>query len=386
MVFDALSLQTASALVILVSAVMYLLDTLMLRDALPGRLWAAAFLSGLFSAVCYLVWLAVPGSFIGIVLGNGAFVAATAFIWLGSVAFNGRRLRVPVIVTAVALLAVMIAALIEGARGDWAGAVPLFVGNALFAVLGAIETRRGAIGRRWSAAGLTVVLIIEAVWFTLRVIVFLTEGPDSEVFRTYFGTVMSAFLTMTLVVAAVVVTAVLRSSESTLRGNPETRHLIVDRNGVLLRESFGTVLTILVSRARAAGEDLCVIGIRVDDLRRVATAFGPEEAEEMAQAFRSSVRRHAPTMALVGETDATGLSVAFSTALATDHRRLVRIMHERIVTDLSALGTSVVPVVGVGVALASVDGSDGPTLVDRADAKASLAATTGDQPFGLTTE
>ncbi|MDX2294708.1 MULTISPECIES: hypothetical protein, partial [Streptomyces] len=71
-------------------------------------------------------------------------------------------------------------------------------------------------------------------------------------------------------------------------------------------------------------------------------------------------------MALVGEADASGLSVAFSTALATDHRRLVRIMHERIVTDLSALGTSIVPVVGIGVALASVDGSDGPTLVDRA--------------------
>lgn len=384
MVFDVLSLQIAASLVILVSAVMYLLDTLMLKDALPGRLWATAFLAGVFSAVCYLVWLTVPGAFVAVALGNGSFVAATAFIWLGCVAFNGRALRIPVAVTTAVLAIVIVWALIDGPRvGDWAGAVPLFLGNALFAVLGAIETRRGAVRRRWSAAGLTVVLAVEAVWFLVRTGVFLVQGPDGEVFLTYFGTSVSSFLTMSLVVAAVVVTSVLRTSESALRGNPETRQLVVDRNGVLLRESFGATLTILSARAQSAGEDLCVIGIRVDDLRRVATAFGPEEAEETVRAFRASVRRHSPTMALVGEADATGLSVAFATAPDADHRRLLRVLHDRVVADLSDLGTSVVPVVGIGVALASIDGSDGPTLVDRADAKASRSAMTGEQPFGF---
>ena len=326
----------------------------------------------------------VFGFFIALALGNGAFVAATAFIWLGSAAFNGRALRIPVAITSTVLVVVVVAALIEGPlSGDWAGAVPLFLANALFALLGAIETRRGAISRRWSAVGLTAVMGIEAAWFFVRTIVFLAQGPDSPVFLTYFGTSVSALLTMALVVAAVVVTSVLRTNESALRGNPETRQLVVDRNGVLLRESFGAVLTILSARARAAGEDLCVIGVRVDDLRRVATAFGPEEAEEMARAFRASVRAHAPTMALVGEADATGLSIAFSTALSTDHHRVVRVLHERVVADLSDLGTSVVPVVGIGVALASTDGADGPTLVDRADANASRAAMTGEQPFGL---
>ena len=113
MVFDVLSLQAASSLVILVSAVIYLLDTLMLRDALPGRLWATAFLAGVFSAVCYLVSIAVPGAFVAIALGNGAFVGATSFIWLGSAAFNGRRLRVPVIVTSVGLVVVVLLALLD---------------------------------------------------------------------------------------------------------------------------------------------------------------------------------------------------------------------------------------------------------------------------------
>ncbi|MBT9608092.1 hypothetical protein [Microbacterium sp.] len=384
MVLDVLSLQIAASLVILVSAIMYLLDTLMLKDGLPGRLWATAFLSAVFSAVCYLVWITAPDAFVALALGNGAFVAATALIWAGCVAFNSRSLRGPVVTISVGVLVVVVSTLVEGASaGDWAGAVPLFLGNGVFAILGAIETRRGAVRRRWSAAGLTVVLCVEAVWFVVRTAVLLALGPQDPIFLSYFGTSASSLLTMTLVVAAVVVTSVLRTSESTLRGSPQTRHLVVDDQGILLRDSFGAMLTILVARAERAGEDLCVIGIRVDDLKRVATAFGPEEAEDLARVFRASVRRHAPTMALVGVTDATGLSVALATNATTDVRRVARGLHERVVADLTALATSVVPVVGVGVVLASVEGAAGPHLVDRADAEASRAAAAGEQPGGV---
>lgn len=384
MVLDVLSLQIAASLVILVSAVMYLLDTLMLKDGLPGRLWATAFLAAVFSAGCYLVWFAAPGALVSVALGNGAFVAATSFIWLGCAAFNGRSLRGPVTVAALVVLVVVVSALVDGViAGDWAGAVPLFLGNAFFAILGAIETRRGAIGRRWSAAGLTVVLCVEAVWFVVRTAVLLAVGWDDPFFLRYFGTSVSALLTMTLVVAAVVVTSVLRTSESALRGPPETRHLAIDRQGILLRGSFAATLTIVAARAQGAGEDLCVIGIRVDDLKRVATAFGPEEADDIARAFRASVRRHAPTMALVGMADAAGLSVAFATNATTDVRRVVRVLHERVVTDLSALATSVVPVVGIGFVLASEVGTDGPRLIDRADAEASRPEATGGHPGGI---
>lgn len=384
MVLDVLSLQIAASLVILVSAVMYLLDTLMLKDGLAGRLWATAFLTAVFSAGCYLVWYMTPGAVVAVALGNGAFVAATAMIWLGCAAFNGRALRGSVVVVAVTVAVVVVSALVDGAvAGDWAGAVVLFLGNALFAVLGAIETRRGAIGRRWSAAGLTVILGVEAAWFIVRTVVLLTVGWDNPLFLTYFGTSVSALLTMTLMVAAVVVTSVLRTGESTLRGPPETRHLAIDRQGILLRDSFAATLTVVARRARDAGEDFCVIGIRVDDLKRVATAFGPEEADDLAKAFRASVRQHAPTMALVGIADATGLSVAFSTNTTTDVRRVVRVLHERVVADLSALATSVVPVVGVGFVLSSDEGTAGPHLIDRADAEASRAGAAGEQPDGI---
>ncbi|WP_295833210.1 hypothetical protein [uncultured Microbacterium sp.] len=384
MSLDLLSLQTAASVVIVISTVMYLLDTLMLKDGLPGRIWASAYLAGTFSALCYLGWLLLPDVYLAIALGNGAFVAATGLIWLGCVAFNGRSARVPSVVLAAVILVVIISALAAGPEGgDWAGAVALFLGNAALAVAGAIETRRGAIRRRWSATGLTLVLGIEAVWFVARTVVFVGVGPDSELFRTAFDTRVSSLLTITLVIAAVVVTSALRADESALRGTGASKSLSVDADGVLFRESFEATMAIVCARAEVAGEGVGLICVRVDDLRRVAVAFGPDEAESIAREFRASVRRHAPTMALVGALDPAGVAVAFTTTATTDVKRVARILHERVVSDLGRLGPSALPVVGIGMALTADHGFDAAALVARADEAAAHAAVTGTQPFGL---
>ncbi|REC96853.1 GGDEF domain-containing protein [Microbacterium sp. AG157] len=384
MILDVLTLQTAATLVIVASTVMYLLDTLMLKDGLPGRLWASAYLSGTFSATCYLAWLLLPDVYVAVAVGNGAFVAATGFIWLGGVAFNGRSVRRPAIVLSATVLVVVVAALAAGpGGGSWAGAVPFFLGNAVFAATGAVETRRGAIARRWSSSGLTAVLVVETAWFVARAVVFLWLGPESDLFRDVFDTRVSAILTIALVIAALVVTSVLRANESALRGTSEVRRLSVDAHGVLFRESFESTLAIVCARAEAAGEGVCVIGIRIDDLKRVAVAFGPDDAERLALEVRASVRRHAPTMALVGETDAAGLSVAFTTTPATDVRRVARILHQRVVADLARLGAAIVPAVGVGLAVAADHGYHSVALTSRADEAAARAAETGEQAFGL---
>jgi GGDEF domain-containing protein len=382
-ILDVLTLQVVAALVIVVSATMYLLDTIMLKDGPSGRLWASAYLAGTFSALCYLAWMLTSGAFVAVAVGNGAFVAATGFIWLGSVAYNGRPTRVPSLVMAGAVALVVVSALAAGPDGgDWAGAVPFFLGNALFAVLGAIETRRGPIGRRWSAGGLAAILAVEAVWFVSRTVVFVSIGPDSELFRSAFDTRVSGLLTITLVIAAIVVTSVLRTNDSAMRGISETRELSVDADGVLLRESFDVTLASVAPRAESAGEGLCVLGVRIDDLKRIAVAFGPDDADGIARELRASVRRHAPTLALVGEVDATGLVVAFTTTPTTDVRRAARVLRERVVRDLSRLGAAVVPVVGVGMALATDHGYAPDALVRRAEEAAAQAARSGEDALG----
>lgn len=379
MTLDMFTLHVSASLVVVVAGVMYLLETILRKDGTAGRLWAVAFLAGILTVVSYLVWAIDATAFVAIALGNGAFVASAAFVWLGALAFNGRRLRAASIVVAVGVVAAMVAVLAAGADGgDWAGATPMFTAIVVYALLAAVETRRGAMGRRWSAIGLTVVLGIEAAFFAVRVVVFLAAGPDSTVFQSWLGSRSTAFLTMTLTIVTVIVTSVLRASESNLRGQRDTYTLHVGLDGVLMPASFESAVSTMLERADRAHETLCLVAIRLEDLGRIATAFGPGDAESLAGAWRTGVRRYAPTASLVGEQGARGLLVAFLTTSFADVRRTAGIMQRRLLDDFSALDVSVVPVVGVGVALTDQIGYDFAALAAAAEGAAQLSASSAD--------
>jgi GGDEF domain-containing protein len=376
---DMLSLHIMAALVVVVSGAMYLLETILRKDGAAGRLWAVAFLAGILTVVSYFVWAVDPTAFVAIALGNGGFVASAAFVWLGALAFNGRRLRVASLLAAGGVLAAMIAVLIEGPDGgDWAGGSTMFVAIAVFAGAAAVETRRGAMGRRWSAIGLTIVLAVEAAFFAARLVVLVTVGTDSEVFRVWLGSPSASFLTVALTIVTAIVTSVLRASESNLRGQRDTYALHVGLDGVMLPASFQSAVTTMLERADRAHETLCLVAIRVDDLSRIATAFGPGEAEALAATWRTGVRRYAPTASMVGEHGATSILVAFLTTSFADVRRTASIMHRRLLDDFSALGLSVVPVVGVGIALTDQIGHDFVALSAAAEDAARRSATSPD--------
>jgi hypothetical protein len=351
-ILDMFTLHVVASLVVVVAGILYVVETILRKDGAAGRLWSVAFLAGMMTVVCYLVWAAVPTAFVAVALGNGGFVASAAFVWLGARAFNGHSLRLPGILTLAGIALAVGAVFVAGPQGgDWAGAVPLFATMCLFGVLGAVESRRGAIGRRWSAIGLTVVLIIEAAFFAGRLTVFLALGPDSDLFRTWFSSVSASLLTVVLTTVTVVVTSVLRASESNLRGQRDTYTLHVGLDGVLMPASLRSAVSTLLERAERAGETVCLVALRLDDLPRIATAFGPGEAEAIAAAWRTGVRRYAPTASLVGEDGETSLLVAFLTASFVDVRRTASIIHRRIIDDFAGLGLSIAPVVGVGIAL-----------------------------------
>lgn len=376
---DLFTLTLATAVVIVVSGVFYLVETLLRKDGVAGQLWAIAFLSGILSVLCYLVWSVDTSAFAAVSIGNGGFVATAAFLWLGCRAYNGRSLRWAAVAVAVVVATVLIAALIPGRDGgDWAGAVPLFLGNALFAALGGVETRRGALRKHWSAVGLTIVLFVETAWFGVRTVVFLIAGPESEVFRTWFGTAVASLLTITLTIATVVTTSVLRAGESNLRGQRDTFTLHVAMDGLLLPESFRLLASTILVNARRRHETMCIIAVGVEDLARIGTAFGPEEAEVMAAAWRRGVREHAPTAAIVGEADRTTVLATYLTTSFADVRRTASIIHRGVLDDLAALNLSVIPVVSVGVALSDRIGYDFDVLAAAAVDAARRSASSPD--------
>jgi hypothetical protein len=376
---DPFTLALVTAIVVIVSGVLYLFETLMRKDGLAGRLWAAAFVIGILTVLSYLVWAADHGAFVAVAVGNAAFVASSGFMWLGCLAFNARNLRLPAALVALLVVVAGASVLIAGRDGgDWAGAIALFVGAGLPALLGAIESRRGAMGKRWSSLGLTVLLAVEAVWFAGRTVAFAVAGPDSDVFRAWFSTSVSSILTVTLTVVAVVVTSVLRASESNLRGHRDTYTLSIALDGVMMPASFQSAVSTMLERAARAHETVCLVSIRIDDIGRIATAFGPAEAEQVAATWRAGVRRYSPTAALVGESESGSLLAAFLTTSFADVRRLASIAQRRLLDDFAGLGISAVPVVGVGIALTDQIGYDFAALAAAADAAAVRSETSPD--------
>lgn len=238
----------------------------------------------------------------------------------------------------------------------------------------AIETMRGELGRIRSAVGLMLVFAGQSLYYLIRTVVLLTAGSESELFQIGFGTVPTSMVTVVLTIVAVVVTSVLRAERAALRGwtSPAQN---ADEDGVLEAAPFRRLLDDLAVRARSREELLAVVSVRIDDLERVAAAFGMDEARELRSLWREGMRRHAPTQALVGEDGDGGIAVALIADSDVEVQRICRRLRTTLYESVESGGASVVPAIGVGVGTSDALGYEAPLLLDtaRASAQAALA-------------
>ncbi len=372
---DLYTVSLMTALVVIVSSVVFLVGMLLRKDEGAARLWGLAFLFGLLTVMSYLVWASTPGAWWAIGVGNAAYVANIGSMWLGCRRFNGRSLGIPIGAVALVALAAFAAVAIEGpAGGDWAGAAFYLFGVSIFSGLAAWESLRGEIAINRLSWGLAIVLAAASIFFAARGIVLLTLGPESEVFRTWYDTVPASVLTVTLTIVAVVVTSVLLAQGARI-GSSEAPALGDD--DVLPDVSFAHVLLDMSARARRRSELVGVVSLRIDDLPAIATAFGAEAAKSVGAAFNAVVRRYAPTTAFVGQDGPTGLLVGIQPESTTDARRLATRIRRGLFDELSGVVGVVIPVVGVGVALSSVSGYEPAALMrDARDAARAAALST----------
>ena len=179
---------------------------------------------------------------------------------------------------------------------------------------------------------------------------------------------------MTLTIVAVVVTSVLRASRAPMRGYLRDARAVDEEQGIVSDESFAVVLDGICRRAARRHEAVAVTAVRLDDLDPISTAFGSDVAGSVAATWRSGVRRHAPTNAVVGQDGPTGLVVGLAVASAQEARRQAGAIYRGLFDDLGKVGGGVIPVVGVGVALSETAGYDPAELI--------RAAPRGRQPCG----
>ncbi|WP_460723198.1 hypothetical protein [Microbacterium aureliae] len=372
MMFDLFSIMTMAAVVVNVSGIVFVVETLLRRDEGAGRVWTLAFLAGMLTTLSYLVWIQTPGAWYAIAVGNAAFVGATGCMWLGCRRFNDRRMPVASAVVVAGVLAAAVAAAIEGPSGDpWAGAEWMFAALVVFAAAGAVECGRGALRDSRSAWVLGAVLGLQSLYYVSRTTAFLTSGPDSALFREAFGTVPTAFLTVVLTIVAVVVASVLRAGRAPMRGHLRLTPAGRSVDGIVAADVFRRGLAGLVERAAAKRESVAVTAVRIEDLDEISTAFGSEVARAVTETWRAGVRRHAPSDALVGDDGPARLLVAGLVSSDAQAGMKGAEIYRGLFEDLGAVAGGVIPVLGVGIALTAVSGWDPERLI--ADARAAAA-------------
>lgn len=380
MTFDLVTVSFATALVVMVAGIVFLLETLLHAPSDTTRLWSVSFLAGILTTFCYLVWaFGQPGAWIATAVGNASFTLSAGFLWLGCRRFNDHDVRLPVTIVGAISLAAGLAALAAGPDGgDWAGAAVMFAGIAVFSTLGAIESRRGVMGSQTVAISVTVVLALTSLYYTARTVVFLVLGPGSPIFMTWFGTIVTSFLTMTLTITALAAFSVLRATETTLRGRGPAGTLGLSADGLLDPSSFEAVLQRGCERAEREKAGIAVVALRLDDLPEIATAFGTQEAATIVRTWRIAVTDGSPLGAVVGEEGPYGVMVALQLASLTEARAVAAKVQKRVLDAMAEAEAAVIPVVGVGLATTEHVGYDAPALIDSSNEAARRSAAAAD--------
>lgn len=376
---DIFTVNLLVAVVTMTAGVLYVLETLLRREVGPGRVWALAFLSGMLTVVSYLVWQGMDDPWIAIAIGNAALIATSGFFWLGCRSFNARTLRWPGLLLGAVVAAQLVVTLAAGPNGsEWAGSEVLLFGIAVFAALASIESRRGSMGEIVSAIGFTLVFALVALFYLVRGVVFVTQGPDSIAFTTWLNSSVTGVVSIVLTIVALNTATMLRSGRVTIRPDGDRAVLGMTLDGVLEPGSFRAALRNVLARAQVSRELFCVVALRLDDLAQIGLAFGTDEEESMELLWRTGVRRYAPTFSLVGECEDSAMIVAFEPETAADARRVASRIQRRLLDDFAARGSAVIPVIGVGVALSSEVGHEQEPLMTAAQAAAERSSTSPD--------
>ena len=376
MTLDLVSVLVMTALVVNVSGVLFIIETVLRRDEGAGRIWSIGFLAAMLTTLAYAVWaFSDDDTWWAVAIGNAAFVAGTGFMWLGCRRYNERSLRWPASLVVAAFVAAAVAVAVEGEQGgDWAGALWMFVPIVGFAGAGAVECLSGGLRESRSAWVLGAVLGFQSLFYVSRTTAFVTSGPESALFQTAFGTIPTSVLTVVLTIVAVVVASVLRAARAPMRGYLLHRSAgEVDRD-LVDETAFPAILERLCRRARRRGELIAVTSVRLDDLDQISTAFGSDIAGAVAETWREGVRGHAPTNAVVAEDGPTGFLVCLAVDSAQEARRQAAAVYRGLFDDLGKVGGGVIPVVGVGVALSESAGFDPSQLIGTAREAADRAA------------
>ncbi|MGC0251011.1 diguanylate cyclase domain-containing protein [Pseudactinotalea sp. Z1748] len=363
---DPATMSLATALVVVVSGIAFLTDTVVHARNRAARVWALSFMAGILAVMCYLAWEFLAGAWVAAAVGNAAFVVTTGCMWVGGRVYNDRAMAPGVALVGLLAVTTLLSTLTQGpGGGSWAGAEVMFLALLVLSGLGSIEARRGGLGTTATSWGLTAALGVQCLYYIARTWVFLTRGPESELFLEWFDTAPTSVITIALTISVVVSLSVLRAQDRARPARGTDITLSQVRDGFLGRGSFEGVLQGQLHRAEQRQERLAVIVLQTGGLDQIRSAFGTRAAEEVATRWREGIQTAVPLSAVVGQVDPATVVISAPVLGANQAKRLAGQISQRVLDEFNAAATTATVIVGVGVCV-SVPGLSARDLLDRA--------------------
>lgn len=376
MTLDLATLYLFSGLTLAAVGAMFLLEVAR-RGATPvDRIWTLALGAALATAVLYAGAATVPELWWCVGLGNGASALTTFALWSGIRGYSGHR---PLLGLSLAVAsACALVTLVQGpAAGEWAGGGAMLVATGAGSFLAAAAAARGRMRHVSSGPVLVVVLTVVWLYYAVRLVLFLTQGPYSTTFTTYAGTELTTLvLTLLVLVAAFAMTAARGEHvREQWRARQSFDPLTGTRTPAAFRRRGGQVL----AEARAAGRPVAVVTVIVQDQRELVTGYDSDRAEQAVVTVGERCVEQAPAGSVVGRAGSevesfdilvTGMRPDQVAAWAEDLRKRV------IDSPLTVPGGTVRLRVSIGVATDPEAAADLVGLCDQAirQARAALAA------------
>lgn len=368
---DNWTISLASSIVVVVTATLFIGLTLSYKDSVIGRIWAASFLTGIFTTLSYLMWSLNPAAWWAVAVGNMALVGGAGLFWIGCRLHNGRRGYAWTVV--LASIAALAAVLVEGKQGGpWAGVIFYFAGVSVFSGLAAFEAGRGQLNRALGGRMLMMVFAAQSLFYLARLIAFVCGGPGSAQFEIFFGTSATALVTMVLVILLSTSMALIRALQA--GSVPRERRVtasagsIIGYNddGVLTEVAFERVLRDWLERADFHHEQLALLHFKLDDLDEINTAFGRVHGDAVLARFTAIVRRFGPPHSDIGIAGMGRLVLATAMPSIDEAIDAARQVQSALLEEPLASFAGVRPTLSVGIALTDYTGFDFVSLASAA--------------------
>ena len=309
---DTTTLFAVGGMLTVVCGAYFLLETLLRRNDLVGRLWSVFFIAAIFVVFSYIVSALDPVMWWALAPANGGYVVAVGMLWSGARAANGRRPLALVPLIAGALVAV--ATLLPGVEGGyWAGSLEMFIGVAIFAGLATLELNRAELATMLSARVLSAMLAFVSVFYVARAggLVFL--GPDDPTFQVYLGTAASTMFEICLaVIGTIALSSVQRERLGRTAAGSHNSRDGVRLDGILGPRAFRELAESWLLRSVRERANLVLLVLEIADLEEINIAFGRAAGDGAIRATARITSTSAPTAALIGRLSARRFGLLMS--------------------------------------------------------------------------